>query len=315
MRQSENGTILPNDQTTPTSANYTQKNIDVKVENPDKPKVIKKKKSFILVAVMVVFLLAIIVAVFIHQSSKEKVGNTTQDTALETDESEQENSKIKNRWVEAFDWSKYNVMNNQLAFHKGKVKVPLTIEGLLPVITSCDMHYRTADAKTGKLTPSDMTRTDLIAYQGGQIEIDGYTYDFNFYKEHDDMTYGEIFAKNMYDIFTEQWGVAINHDFGDDEEYDSEYGIRQLGRVFDKYGLPTHVLEAEGILARSPMLFWERDGYRFGLSIMDTGALGGYSKPSLEIQAFHYVPDEAWSGFLERWSSYKETAFSDYISR
>lgn len=315
MEQLENGSFSPNNQTISSGVNGAQNNKDVKTGSSDKLNGVKKKKIFVLVTVTVVLLLVIVVAVFIYQSSKGNMEKTAEDTTSDIDESQQNADKVENRWIKAFDWSKYNVMDNQLAFHNGKIKTPLTIEGLLPTITSCDMHYRTADAKTGKLTPSDMVRTDLIAYQNGQIKLGGYTYDLNFYKEYDDMSYGEIFAKNLYDIFTEQWGVAIDHDFGNDEEYDSEYGIRQLGRVFDEYGLPTYVLEADGILAHSPMLFWERDGYRFGLSIMDTGALSERSKPSLEIQSFHYVPNEAWTGFLKRWSSYRETAFSDYISQ
>ena len=305
--EQSNQTILPNIgnniQNVQVTSTLNQENLNIS------NKVKKKKSQFFIIVIIIISLLIIIGIIFISKNvlvsktnnNKEKL--STKYSTSEQNDKQQKSDNINNRWDKAFDWSKYNIKNNQLSFQNGILEAPLTIEKILPFITKCDRN----------LKPSDMTRTDLIAYEDGRIEINGFIYNLKFYKENKNMTYGEVFNKNLYDIQTDSWGVAINHDYGDDKENDLEYGIRQLKRVFDEYGLPTYILESDS-LPNAPMLFWEKESYRFGLLIMDIGRLGGLSKPSLEIKGFFYIPNEAWNNFLKRWDSYKETTIKDYTS-
>ena len=218
-------------------------------------------------------------------------------------------------WLDAVDWSKYQVQDNPFELGESKLTAPFTFDSLFAAATEVELssvddtgaHVDVDASQLAQSTakPSDTTNTEPRLGKSSLV-IDGDTYALGYYDLANAKTYQELYAANQFELSSEN--VYRSYWLVDVEDPEDGRGEAYLFEaLLDKYGRPSWVITMDNWSI--PEIYWERDGYKFGLYIEDLS--GVWNEINYSPKCFYYVTDAAWDGLVE--SKLSDTKYKQFV--
>lgn len=206
------------------------------------------------------------------------------------------------------DWSRYELNDTPLSFGESGLEGPLTFETLASVAGECELEAVDESGTRTSLAFADILDSELkpaypdgygSMYTGAKLTIDDASYDLDFWDSTEEKTFSELVANNQFSLYSED--VKRSTGMADlvEPEYDDPNDIAGddyiLAALCEAYGRPAWVEYMEG-WETAPTIFWEKDGYKFGVLVFDVSQEMG--RPYVSAEAFYYFNDAAWGAYM-----------------
>ena len=228
-------------------------------------------------------------------------------------------------WYSLIDWSQCQASDAPLVFEESAIEAPLTFENLAAAGTESEVKAKDESGNESTIAFADLAESDLrpahpdgygSVYQGANIKVDGRDYYLDFWDSSEEKTFKELAAANQFAIYREDvWDAMGLGDLEDPEDGRGDAYI--LEALCEKYGRPAWVEYIEGSEI-SPTVFWQRDGYKFGVLLFDLSA--SVDGPFVEASSFFYFNDSTWDAYVSKQTSDTKyeihvVPFDEFIAR
>ena len=224
--------------------------------------------------------------------------------AEETSEAQATDSQAAgDSWYNLIDWSQCQASDAPLVFEESAIEAPLTFENLAAAGTESEVEAKDEAGNESTIAFADLAESDLrpdnpngygSMYHGASIKVDGRDYTLEFWDTSEEKTFRELVAANQFALYREGMWYAMG--VGELEDPEDGRGDAYIFEALcEKYGRPAWV-EFVGDSESSPTVFWERDGYKFGVLLFDLSAQT--SGPFVETKAFYYFNDSTWDAYV-----------------